>query len=83
MIAIITCVYLICDWITMHFYTKYNGQRVNTMTTQTQTATRAWVVQRTLKKHKATVIMWKSFRGLKKYINCIFNIVDITLIQKV
>ena len=69
-------------WIAMRFVPKYREQRNNAMATRIQTVTRAWVARRKLKKHKAAVVIQKSFRGFKQYIDYIFTIADIVLVQK-
>lgn len=69
-------------WMAMRFVPMYREHRHNEMATRIQTAARGWVARRALKKYKAAVNIQKSWRGFKQYIEYIFTISDIVLVQK-
>ena len=69
-------------WIAMRFVPKYRVELHNKMATRIQTAARAWVARHKHNKYKAAKKIQKTWRGFKVYMEYIFTVADIVLVQK-
>ncbi len=69
-------------WIALRAYPKLRQQRHDEMATRIQTAFRGYYARKNCKIHKAAVTIQKTWRGFKDYVDYIFTIADIVLVQK-
>ncbi len=69
-------------WIAMRYVPKFRAEIHNKMALRIQTVARGWVARHKYKRFKAAVIIQKTWRGFKDYIDYIFTLADIVMVQK-
>ena len=70
-------------WIAMRYVIRYRAQRDYEMATRIQTAMRAWVARKKWNQWKSAIVIQKTWRGFKQYIEYIFTVADIIFLQKI
>ena len=68
--------------IATRYVRTYRKQRDDEMATRIQSASRGFVARRQYKKYHAAVMIQKNWRGFKQYIDYIFTIADVVMVQK-